>query len=232
MLNVKNIAAGYGNIQVLNEVSFTALPGEVHGILGINGSGKTTLFRTLNGWLPKWNGQILLNNQALDISQISFLETKPYFYPYMKGKEYLELLKLKNANYQIDAWNEVFELPLDRLAEDYSTGMKKKLALLGILAQDRPLLILDEPFSGVDIESNEKFQEILLRLKQQGKIILLSSHLLQLLTDVCEQVSFLSQGSIQKTYPKSDFPDLENLIKLQIKSKLDGQLDQLFSTQE
>lgn len=228
MLNVENIKAGYGNLEILKGVNFKAHAGTIHGILGVNGSGKTTLFRTLLGWLPRKDGHLSFNNDPLSPKQLSFLQTKPYCYPYIKGKEYLELLRIDNKDYKIDAWNEIFDLPLDRLAEDYSTGMTKKLALLGLLAQDRPIIILDEPFSGVDVASNEKFQEIFFRLKKSGKIILLSSHLLQTLTHICDEISLLSDGMIQKTYEKDEFPSLENLIKSQIKSKLDTQLNDLF----
>ncbi len=228
MLNVENIKAGYGDLEILKGVSFKARPGTIHGILGVNGSGKTTLFRTLHGWLPKRNGSLSLNETPLSPKQMSFMQTKPYCYPYIKGKEYLELLRIENKDYKIDAWNEIFNLPLDRLAEDYSTGMTKKLALLGLLAQDRPVIILDEPFSGVDVASNEKFQEIFQRLKKDGKIMLLSSHLLQTLTHICDEISLLSDGIIQKTFQKDEFPSLESLIKSQIKSKLDAQLNELF----
>jgi len=231
MLNVENIKAGYGSLEILKGVNFKASKGTIHGILGVNGSGKTTLFRTLHGWLPKKAGQLTFDDHALSPKHLSFLQTKPYCYPYIKGKEYLELLRIDNKDYKIDAWNEIFDLPLDRLAEDYSTGMIKKLALLGLLAQDRPIIILDEPFSGVDVASNEKFQEIFFRLKKSGKILLLSSHLLQTLTHICDEISLLSDGIIQKTYARNEFEGLESLIKSQIKSKLDTQLNELFLEQ-
>ncbi len=228
MLKIDQIKAGYGEGDVLKGVCFTAHTGEVHGILGVNGSGKTTLFRVLNDWLSKSEGTATFLDDELEGYDIGFLETDPYFYPYMKGKEYLGLLKMKNENYNIESWNAIFDLPLDQLADEYSTGMKKKLALLGLLAQDRPVLILDEPLSGVDIESNVKFQEIILRLKESGKTILLSSHMLTALTAICDKISLLSGGVITKTYQKEEFSNLEKLITAQIKVDLDQQLDELF----
>lgn len=228
MLKIEQVRAGYGDGDVLKGLSFTAQTGEVHGILGVNGSGKTTLFRVLNDWLPKSAGVATFLNEELKGHLIGFLETDPYFYPYMKGKEYLGLLKMKNKDYNIDSWNAIFDLPLDQLADEYSTGMKKKLALLGLLAQDRPVLILDEPLSGVDIESNVKFKEIILRLKESGKTILLSSHMLTALTAICDKISLLSGGVITKTYQKEEFSNLEELITAQIKEGLDVQLDELF----
>ncbi len=227
MLQVKELSAGYGSEDILKKISFEANEGEIHGILGVNGSGKTTMFRTLCGWMSKRSGSALFRNVPLSAESISFLETDPYFYPYMKGEEYLQLLEVSNERYNIESWNKIFNLPLNQLADEYSTGMKKKLALLGLLAQDRPVLILDEPLSGVDIESNVKFQEIIIRLKEAGKTILLSSHMLNALIEVCDKISLLSAGVIQKTYDRSEFDNLEELIKSQIKEGLSEQLDEL-----
>src|SRR5690606_16503530 len=134
-----------------------------------------------------------------------FLETEYFFYSYMKGREYLELLSAKNDHFDIEKWNGIFELPLHELIDTYSTGMKKKLAFLGVLALDRPVLILDEPFNGVDVESNEKLFQILLRLKNTGKIILLSSHILSSLTGICDKISCLEEGTFLKTYSQGEF---------------------------
>ena len=230
MLAVKNLEVGYSDVAILKGVNLEAHSGEIHGILGVNGSGKTTLFRTINGWLPKWSGSIILNENPLKKQQISYLETEPYFYPYIKGIEYIRLLKKNNENFVIQDWNQLFDLPLDRLAQEYSTGMRKKLGLLGLLAQDRQLLILDEPLNGVDIESNVKFKEVILRLKTLNKVILLSSHMLESLIEICDKISLLSNGVIERTYVRDEFPHLEQLIRSHIKSKLDNQLDELFNT--
>jgi len=229
MLLVDNVRAGYGAEEVLKGISFQADTGEVHGILGVNGSGKTTLFRVLNGWLPKTDGTISFGKVSLSPSQIGFLETDPYFYPYMKGSEYIALMQRHGRDFDVAGWNAIFDLPLDRLADEYSTGMKKKLALLGLLAQDRPFFILDEPLSGVDIESNIKIQEIIIRLKNQDKVVMLSSHMIEALVQVCDKISLLSEGRIKKTYVKSEFAQLSDLVTDEIKSTLDGQLDQLLN---
>lgn len=228
MLEVEELEVGYGKTSILKNIDLVASSGEIHGILGINGSGKTTFFRCLNGWLPKWKGVIKLHQTPVQKKHISYLETEPYFYPYLKGSEYIRLLKKNNEGFNINEWNELFDLPLDRLAQEYSTGMRKKLGLLGLLAQNRPLIILDEPLNGVDIESNVKFKEVILRLKQNDKVILLSSHMLESLIEVCDKISVLSNGVIERTFSKDEFPHLEHLIRSQIRSKLDNQLDHLF----
>jgi len=114
-----------------------------------------------------------------------------------------------------------------RFVENYSTGMKKKLAFIGVIAMDRPILILDEPFNGVDIESNEKILQLLIRLKSTNKIIIIASHIIESLTRICDKINLLENGVIKTTYEKNEFSILENELKDKIKLKIDEALDGL-----
>jgi ABC-2 type transport system ATP-binding protein len=107
----------------------------------------------------------------------------------------------------------VFELPLNQYAETYSTGMKKKLALLGILLQKNDILILDEPFNGVDIHSNMIIAEIIKRLKNSNKTILISSHIFSTLSENCDEIHLLKNGAIDRTVHQDAFGTLENEMK-------------------
>jgi len=227
MLKIENLSVSYGEHLVLDRLNLNFAANEIHGVLGMNGAGKTTLFNAMYGFLPRETGECLLNEEVLINKNIAFLETRNYFYPFMNGREYLQLLALSNPDFDIDEWNALFELPLNRLIDQYSTGMKKKLAFLGILALNRPVIILDEPFNGVDIESNEKIYQILERIKDTGKIILLSSHIISSLTGICDRISFLSEKKIIKTYGKEDYPLLEKMIQELVRNKIDPLLDQL-----
>lgn len=227
MVEINKLQVTYGANEVLKGIDLTCLPAEIHGILGMNGAGKTTLFRTLYGFKDKKSGTCQLDGAPLSNKAISFLETSPFFYSYMKGKEYLEIIALRNKDFDIEKWNRLFDLPLDDLIETYSTGMKKKLAFLGIISLDRPVMILDEPFSGVDVESNEKIFQILERLKKQGKIILLSSHILESFTGVCDKISVLKAGLIENTYVKPEFASLEQKLKAEIRQGVEQVLDDL-----
>jgi ABC-2 type transport system ATP-binding protein len=146
----------------------------------------------------------------------------------MKGKEYLDLLSSTSNKFDIEKWNQIFGLPLNDLIDTYSTGMKKKLAFLGIMALGRPVLILDEPFNGVDVESNEKIFQILKRLKNHGKTVLLSSHILSSLTDICDKISFLKDGAISKTYHRDEFPLLETELREMVQQNINQTLNDLF----
>ena len=227
MLEIKQLEFAYGKELILDQLDLQFSPGEIHGVLGVNGAGKTTLFRNIYGFLKPLSGSCFLDRVPLSNLQISFLETSPFFYSYTKGREYLNLLAKANPNFDWQGWNEIFELPLDKLIDEYSTGMKKKLAFIGTLALDRKVLILDEPFNGVDIESNEKIAQILLRIKEQGKIIIISSHILQTLTRICDKISLLSEKKIQHTYQKEEFPGLEEHMRKMVHNKISDALDGL-----
>ena len=228
MLKINDLSVSFGDHKVLDYLNLNCLKGELHGILGMNGAGKTTLFRTIYGFKKKDDGDCIFENEAVSSRQIGFLETENYFYSYMKGQEYLDLLSGTENRFDIEKWNQIFGLPLDDLIDTYSTGMKKKLAFLGVMALNRPILIFDEPFNGVDVESNEKIFQILQRLKHSGKIMLVSSHILSSLTNVCDKISFLKEGAISKTYGREEFPTLEAELREMVEQNINQTLNDLF----
>jgi ABC-2 type transport system ATP-binding protein len=197
----------------LDELNIEFPPGKIHGILGMNGAGKSTFFNSICGLKSIDSGECLYEGEWVNSDHIAYMQTHTYFYPYMQGIEYLNLIGGSNPNFDPHHWNKVFELPLNQLIENYSTGMKKKLVFMGVLAQDKPIFILDEPFNGVDIESNEKIIQILEFLLKKGKTILLSSHIIHSLTDCCNNVSYLKNGKFVHTYFKDEFNELQQLVK-------------------
>jgi len=228
MLNIQNLNVGYGNHAVLKDLGLEVHANTIHGILGMNGAGKTTFFNSIYGSINKATGDILLNDAIVKKQDIAYLETHNFFYSFLKGREYLELFALHNKTFTIDEWNELFELPLNDMIDTYSTGMKKKLAFMGILALDKSILFLDEPFNGIDVESHERMVQVILRLKDQGKHILISSHIIQTLTNICDRISWLRDGKFQRTYEQEDFSNLEEEIRTQIVEKMGNTLEKLF----
>jgi len=227
MLKINNLSVSFGDHKVLKNLELGCSKGELHGVLGMNGSGKTTLFRTIYGFKKKDDGDCVFENEAISSRKIGFLETENYFYSYMKGQEYLDLLSGADSHFDIKKWNQIFDLPLNDLIDTYSTGMKKKIAFLGVMALDRPVIILDEPFNGVDVESNEKIFQILERLKEHGKVMLISSHILSSLTSICDKISFLKKGVISKTYQKEEFPLLESELREMVQKNINQTLNEL-----
>lgn len=211
MISIKEISYSYNNkYKVLNQTNLDLKEGMIHGLVGLNGSGKTTLLKCLFGLLKVQSGGFYRNEIQLSKKEVSFLSTENYFYPNISGKDYLLLFSRDKK--EIKSWNDLFKLPLDQLIDQYSTGMKKKLALMGIFLQKKDIIILDEPYNGLDIESGRIIQLILNKLKTKGKTILITSHILSTLSDICDYIHYLDNGSIKFSEKKNNFEKLEKYI--------------------
>ena len=226
MIKIDNLKVNYGNNNVLNELCLEISGNTIHGLVGLNGSGKTTLLNTIYGLKGKVLGTIKYKDEAIKRINIAFLETINYFYPRITGKEYLNIFNTQNPNFNIYNWNTLFELPLNKLIEDYSTGMKKKLALMGIICLDREVLILDEPFNGIDLETVQKIKTLLLKLKAK-KTIIITSHILESLLPICDSISYLNDGKIEFTKGKKNFNEIENEIFAVHQDNLDKKIQEL-----
>ena len=213
MIEIKNLSKSFGTNHVLKNINLTLEEGKVYGIVGENGSGKTTLFRCLTGLELVDDGAINSPFKILK-NHLGFLPTTPYYFPRITAREYLQLL-CNARNIKIDDFDEknIFDLPLDQYALIYSTGMKKKLALIGILLQQNDVFILDEPFNGVDIQSNIVITEIIHKLKSLGKTIVISSHIFSTLSDTCDEIHLLKDGKFVRKVLKDEFGILEQEMK-------------------
>ena len=213
MIKIENLSKKYGKKEVLKSIDISFEKGKVYGLVGENGSGKTTLFRCITG-LEKYKGEISSDVVKLKDS-LGVLFTDPFFFSKITGKEYIQLLSnARGETLQDIEEKNIFDLPLNEFASNYSTGMKKKLALLAILLQENQYYILDEPFNGIDIQSNIIVTEIIHKLRDLGKTILMSSHIFSTLSDTCDEIYLLDNGSIIKRVFKEDFKELEQEMKL------------------
>lgn len=212
MLEILNLRKAYGSHIVLHNVSLTLRPGTIHGLVGANGAGKTTLINCLYGLENDFTGTIHNTAGAAVREHTGLLPYEPYFYPRLTGREYLEFCLQARGRPLPDfaAWNRILELPLDQYADEYSAGMRKKLALLALLVHEFDYLILDEPFNGLDMEANLLLKEILKRLRSRGTGILLTSHILGALTETADEITVLVGGRVQRHYTASEFGTLEN----------------------
>jgi ABC-2 type transport system ATP-binding protein len=212
MISIENLSKHFGAHRVLTNINLHFEAGKVYGIVGENGAGKTTLFKCIAG-LEKYEGTITSEKKTLK-NHLGFLQTDLYFFPRITGMEYLRLLcKARNVSIFDFEEKNIFDLPLHQYATTYSTGMKKKLALMAILLQGNDFFILDEPFNGVDIQSNMLIMEIILELKSKGKVVIVSSHIFSTLHDTCDEIHLLKEGVIAQTVAKKDFHLLEQQMK-------------------
>ena len=211
MITINNLTISYGkNEKVINKLNLSLDENLIHGIVGLNGAGKTTLLNTLFGLKKPDAGTIQFDNEEINKKSVAYLVTENFFYSNITGKEYLSLFK--NKEFDIDQWNKLFTLPLDKIIDGYSTGMKKKLALLGVLKQDKPLMILDEPFNGLDIETCRIIRMILLRLKEKNKTVIITSHIIETLTNLCDFIHYLEAGQIKYSRDKGGFSEFEREV--------------------
>lgn len=212
MIKIKQLSKYYGKRKVLNSIDLEFKKGKTYGIVGENGAGKTTLFKCISG-LESYKGNITSEYNKLK-DHLGLLLTEPYFFSKITGKEYIQLLvnarqteltKIENKN--------IFDLPLNQYASTYSTGMKKKLALTAILLQKNNVFILDEPFNGVDIQSNLIITEIIKKFKKLEKIVIISSHIFSTLANTCDEIYLMKNGEIIKKVEPIDFNRLETEMK-------------------
>lgn len=217
MFKIRDLSVTYGESTVFCNVSIDLEIGKINGFVGSNGSGKTTffnvLYRIIKNFGGKYTGQIELNGEILKRSSIAYFMQENYFYPNITGREYLSIISSSDNNKFVLELNNVFELPLDQFIETYSTGMKKKLAILGVLKLDRNVYIFDEPYSGLDMEGVYILDRFIHRLSIKGKTILLSSHILDVLRNRCDNFYFIHSGSIHH------FKDIDQLSYSKMLSK-------------
>lgn len=222
MIQIENLSKKYSNKVVLQSINLLFESGKVYGLVGENGSGKTTLFNCIAG-LETYEG-IIISDTPLLKNHLGLLVTEPYFFSKITGKEYIQLLCNARNIQTIDfEKSNIFDLPLNEYASKYSTGMKKKLALTAILLQENNYFILDEPFNGVDIQSNIIITEIIHKLKELGKTVIISSHIFSTLNDTCDEILILENYTISKKIKKTDFHQLESeMKKISIGNKIEN----------
>jgi len=210
MLEIKNITKDFFHKTVVDNVSFKLKPGEVLGYLGPNGAGKTTTIRILVGLLEPNSGEILykgnsiLKNLEDYKSKIGYVPEEPHVYHHLTAQEYLEFigqlrgLKENILEKKINKFLELFELSKNIFnpLSSFSKGMIQKVLLIASLLHDPDILLFDEPLSGLDVKTVSVFKSVLKKLSSEGKIIIYSSHILEIVEILCERVIILHKGKI------------------------------------
>jgi ABC-2 type transport system ATP-binding protein len=210
MLELRSVSKRFSGIPAVDKVSFSARAGEVTGYLGPNGSGKSTTMKLITGLISVTSGEILFQGQRIQQDLIAYkrrmgyVPEEPHLYTHLSGAEYLTMvaqlrnLPAKLAAERIDGLLQLFSLHDDRDASisGYSKGMRQKVLLAAALMHNPNLLLLDEPFSGLDVGSALILRSLIQELAARGKAVLLSSHELETVERICSRIVILHRGQI------------------------------------
>jgi ABC-2 type transport system ATP-binding protein len=211
MLTIADLHSAYGDRPVLDIPHYELARG-VHGIVGLNGAGKTTLLNALYGFGRNAGARIHWSGADMGHANTGFLETDNYFHPGITGREYLELFMSGPGGADMKVLNELLEVPLDTLISTYSTGMRRKLALLGVLGLDRAVVLLDEPTNGLDMASVRVLEAVIKRLADRGRTVLITSHVLGPLINVCDRIHLLQHGLFANVFERGATDGLERAL--------------------
>jgi ABC-2 type transport system ATP-binding protein len=210
MLELTRVSKVYSGIPVVEEISFRAPAGEVTGYLGRNGSGKSTTMKMVAGLIERSSGEIRFAGRLIDEDAIAYRQAmgyvpeEPYLYSHLSGVEYLTMvaelrgLPRRRSREQMHGLLDLLALGDDRYAgiSGYSKGMRQKVLIAAALLHNPELLLLDEPFSGLDVASALVLRRLIQELAARGKVVLLSAHELDTVERVSSRVVILHQGRI------------------------------------
>lgn len=240
MIEVRHLTKTYSGIPVVDRVSFSINPGEILGYLGPNGAGKSTTVKMLTGLLETSSGYILFHGQNIrqDLlayqRRIGYVPEEPHLYAHLSGREYLQLvgrlrgLERRVLEPRMDELIRLFGLWEDRHSAlaSYSKGMRQKILLSSALLHDPELLILDEPFSGLDVNAAMILRSLLKALAARQKMVLYSSHVLEVVEKVCNRVLILRKGQVVA------HDSVARLREMMSESSLEGVFSQLTQAED
>ena len=232
MLELRKVSKRFLGIAAVDNVSFRARAGEVTGYLGPNGSGKSTTMKMITGLIETTSGEILFDGERIQRNLIAYKQRmgyvpeEPHLYAHLSGLEYLVMvgqlrdLAAKHTAERIDRLLRLFALHGDRHApiSAYSKGMRQKVLLIAALLHNPDLLMLDEPFSGLDVGTGLVLRSLIQELAARGKVVLFSSHELETVERVCSHVVILHHGkivaddSIERLRTLMALPTLESIF--------------------
>jgi ABC-2 type transport system ATP-binding protein len=206
MIEIEGLCKSFGDFKAVRDVSFAVQPGEVLGLVGPNGAGKTTTLRTMAGIIPPTAGVVrigvhdIVNEPVEAKRELAFFPDEPRLFDYLTVRQHLNFVaRLYGvANHEMLAQPLLEELEIadrgDRLPTELSRGMKQKLAIACGLLHSPKVMIFDEPLTGLDPLGIRRMKDSILRRARAGAAVVLSSHLLHLLEEVCSHVLILKQG--------------------------------------
>ena len=213
MLKIEHLTKTYGEKKAVDDLSLHIAPGEIYGFIGHNGAGKTTTIKACCGILQAESGEVLIDgvsvkeNPIAAKAKIAYIPDNPDLYEFMTGIQFLNFIgdvfgvSAEDRQARIRKYADLFELTND-LAQPisaYSHGMKQKLAVISALLHEPKLLIMDEPFVGLDPKASHILKELMRELCKNGGAIFFSTHVLEVAEKLCDKVAIIKGGKLIKS---------------------------------
>lgn len=210
MLKIEHLTKTYGEKKAVDDLTLHIAPGEIYGFIGHNGAGKTTTLKSVVGILQFDDGEILINGKSIRTApldckrDIAYIPDNPDLYDYMSGIKYLNFIadifgvSAADRKERIRKYSELFELTAD-LAQPiaaYSHGMKQKLAIIAAWLHSPKLIIMDEPFVGLDPKASHLLKDMMRQVCDEGGAIFFSTHVLEVAEKLCDKVAIIKGGRL------------------------------------
>lgn len=228
MIEIKNVTKKYGNIPAIKNITFDVNDGEIFAFIGHNGAGKTTLIKSIVGIHSFDEGDILINGKSIKVDpvackkEMAFVPDNPELYEQMKAIDFIDFIcdmyevpqDVREKN--IKKYAKMFEIEdkLNDTIDSFSHGMKQKIALISALAHDPKVLIMDEPFVGLDPKAVFDVKEVMNEMVKEGKIIFFSTHILDVAEKLCSRVGIIKKGELIKVGSMEEIKGDESLEKV------------------
>ena len=225
MLTIEGLTKRYGTKTAVDHLSLHIKPGEIYGFIGHNGAGKTTTIKSCCGILNFDEGEILVKGMSMKKQPLAckkimaYIPDNPDLYEFMRGIGYLNFIAdiygvgQEERRERIQRYGQMFEISddLGELISAYSHGMKQKLALISALIHEPQLLIMDEPFVGLDPKATHQVKTLMRDICSQGGAIFFSTHVLEVAEKLCDEIAIIKQGKLIKSGPTDEVIGDESL---------------------
>ena len=228
MIEIKNVTKSYNGKKAVDSISFNVNDGEIFAFIGHNGAGKTTLIKAIVGIHDFEEGDILINGKSIKQNpieckkQMAFVPDNPELYENMKAIDFINFIcdmyevEQEKREKNIKKYAKLFEIEdnLNDTINSFSHGMKQKIALISALAHEPKILIMDEPFVGLDPKAVFDIKEIMNEMIKQGKIIFFSTHILDVAEKLCSRVAIIKKGQLVKVGSMEEIKGDKSLEKV------------------
>lgn len=212
MLKIEHLTKCYGNHKAVDDLTLNIESGEIYAFIGHNGAGKTTTLKAIAGILPFESGEIIINGHSIKDDplaakkEMAYIPDNPDLYGFLKGIEYINFIadvykvEADVRKERIEKYAKLLEI-YDDLADpinSYSHGMKQKIALISALVHDPKVILMDEPFVGLDPKASHILKELMRKMCEKGATIFYSTHVLEVAEKLCDRVAIIKEGKLLK----------------------------------